>query len=69
MRFCLEASRAGMNTEPLEALLHDWRMGDQSALDRMVPIVYSELRRLARGQLRRDPAAHSVEPTVLVHEA
>jgi RNA polymerase sigma factor (TIGR02999 family) len=65
----MEASRAGMNTEPLEALLHDWRMGDQSALDRMVPIVYSELRRLARGQLRRDPAAHSVEPTVLVHEA
>jgi RNA polymerase sigma factor (TIGR02999 family) len=58
-----------MDTESLEGLLRDWRQGDQSALDRMVPHVYAELRRLARGQLRRDPAAHSVEPTVLVHEA
>lgn len=56
-------------TPALETLLRDWRAGDQSALDRMVPLVYAELRRLARGQLRRDPAAHSVEPTVLVHEA
>ena len=62
-------SRAGMDTPSLETLLREWRTGDQSALDRMVPLVYAELRRLARGQLRRDPAAHSVEPTVLVHEA
>ena len=58
-----------MDTPSLETLLRDWRTGDQSALDRMVPLVYAELRRLARGQLRRDPGAHSVEPTVLVHEA
>lgn len=58
-----------MDAEPLEQLLREWRAGDTAALDKMVPIVYAELRRLARGQLRRDPAARSLEPTVLVHEA
>ena len=58
-----------MDEPSLETLLSEWRAGDPSALDRLVPLVYAELRRLARGQLRRDPAAHSVEPTVLVHEA
>lgn len=58
-----------MDAPSLETLLGEWRAGDSSALDRLVPLVYAELRRLARGQLRRDPAAHSVEPTVLVHEA
>lgn len=58
-----------MDTPSLETLLREWRAGDHAALDRLVPLVYAELRRLARGQLRRDPAAHSVEPTVLVHEA
>jgi RNA polymerase sigma factor (TIGR02999 family) len=56
-------------TESLEQLLRDWRTGDASALDRMVPIVYTELRRLARGQLRRESAAQSIQPTALVHEA
>lgn len=58
-----------MDAERLEQLLRDWRAGDATALDRLVPIIYAELRRLARGQLRRDPAARSVQPTVLVHEA
>lgn len=58
-----------MDADTLEDLLRDWRDGDTTALDRMVPIIYAELRRLARGQLRRDPAARSLQPTVLVHEA
>ncbi len=39
------------------------------AYDRLVPLVYGELRRLARGQLRREQAGHSLQPTALVHEA
>ena len=50
-------------------LLDEWRGGDESAYDRLIPLVYADLRRLARGQLRREPAGHSLQPTVLVHEA
>jgi RNA polymerase sigma factor (TIGR02999 family) len=58
-----------MAVESPERLLLDWRAGDAAALDRLVPLVYGELKRLARGQLRRDPGAHSMQPTALVHEA
>ncbi|MGE0812317.1 MAG: sigma-70 family RNA polymerase sigma factor [Vicinamibacterales bacterium] len=58
-----------MEPESPERLLRDWRDGDVEALDRLVPLVYLELKRLARGQLRRDPGAHSVQPTALVHDA
>ena len=50
-------------------LLAQWRDGDESAYDRLVPLVYADLRRLARGQLRREPTGHSLQPTLLVHEA
>ena len=50
-------------------LLEQWREGDESAYDRLIPLVYADLRRLARGQLRREPAGHSLQPTLLVHEA
>jgi RNA polymerase sigma-70 factor, ECF subfamily len=50
-------------------LLREWRLGDDRAYDRLVPFVYAELRRLARGQLRREPDGHSLQPTALVHEA
>jgi len=50
-------------------LLREWRHGDDQACDRLVPFVYAELRRLARGQLRREQAGHSLQPTALVHEA
>lgn len=50
-------------------LLDQWRHGDQDAYDRLIPLVYGELRRLARGQLRRESPGHSLQPTVLVHEA
>lgn len=56
-------------TTEVSALLQAWREGDAQACDRLVPFVYAELRRLARAQLRRDPAAVSLQPTALVHEA
>lgn len=50
-------------------LLDEWRRGDQDAYDRLIPLVYGELRRLAHAQLRHESPGHSLQPTVLVHEA
>jgi RNA polymerase sigma factor (TIGR02999 family) len=50
------------------ALLLSWREGDKTALDRLVPLVYTELHRVARARLKGE-RAHSLQPTALVHEA
>ncbi len=51
------------------ALLDDWNRGDREALDRLVPLVYAELRGIAARQLRRERNGHTLQPTALVHEA
>jgi RNA polymerase sigma factor (TIGR02999 family) len=50
-------------------LLLDWSNGDKEALAELMPLVYAELRRLARGYLRREPRPHTLQATALVHEA
>ena len=50
-------------------LLLEWREGDAQALEALVPLVYDELRRLARLQMRDQAAGHTLQPTALVHEA
>ena len=50
-------------------LLHQWIDGRQDALDRLLPEVYAELRRLAASYLRRERPDHSLQATALVHEA
>src|SRR5512144_45156 len=50
-------------------LLVDWSHGDQHALERLTPLVYSELRRLAGRYLRRERPGHTLQSTALVHEA
>lgn len=50
-------------------MLADWRKGDRSALDKLMPMVYQELRRLASSYLRRERPDHTLQPTALVHEA
>jgi len=52
----------------LTSLLIEWRQGDAAALDRLIPLVYAELRMLARGHLRREGAGHSLQATALGHE-
>ena len=49
-------------------LLAEWRRGDQSALDRLIPVVYDELRRVAHAHLRREAPGHTLQTTALVHE-
>jgi RNA polymerase sigma factor (TIGR02999 family) len=56
-------------TEGVTLLLHQWRDGDASALEKLTPIVYQELLRIARRQLRGERSDHTLAPTALVHEA
>ena len=51
------------------ALLRDWSGGDRDALERLMPLVYQELRRLAASYLRVERPDHTLQPTALVHEA
>ena len=50
-------------------MLVDLASGDESARERMLPLVYDELRRLASSYLRRERTDHTLQPTALVHEA
>jgi RNA polymerase sigma factor (TIGR02999 family) len=50
-------------------LLQAWSRGDETCLDRLLPAVYDELRRLARHYMRQQPSGHTLQVTALVHEA
>src|SRR5450631_700521 len=53
----------------VSTLLRAWSDGDQSALDRLTPIVYDELHRLARRYMKRERPGHSLQTAALVNEA
>ena len=57
------------SSENVTALLIDWRNGDQSAYERLVPMVYAELHRLAHHYMNRERADHTLQTTALVNEA
>ena len=50
-------------------LLRAWSDGDEKALERLLPLVEAELRRLARGYMSRERGGHTLQPTALVNEA
>src|SRR5581483_1291860 len=54
---------------PVTVLLQRFANGDKVALDTLIPLVYTELQRLARGYLRNERSGHTLQPTALVHEA
>jgi RNA polymerase sigma factor (TIGR02999 family) len=61
-----------MSPEPaadVTQLLVSWSLGNQAALDELMPLVYGELRRLAAAYLRRERPDHTLQSTALVHEA
>lgn len=55
--------------EDITRLLLAWGAGDRAALDELMPMVYGELRKLARGYMRRQPDDHTLQTTALVNEA
>ena len=50
-------------------LLVAWGSGDPTALDKLVPLIYDELHRIAKGYLRNERPNHTLQPTALIHEA
>lgn len=58
----------GTSEHPITTLLEAWRSGDAAARDRLVPVIYRELRLLARRELRREGRGHTLESKELVHE-
>jgi RNA polymerase sigma factor (TIGR02999 family) len=59
---------ATQSSESITLLLERWTEGDASALDRLMPLVYDELHRLAVNYLRRERREHTLQPTALVNE-
>lgn len=55
--------------QEITRLLADWSGGDESALDKLIPLVHAELRRIASRQMGRERAGHTLQPTALVNEA
>ena len=49
--------------------LKDWKNGDSTALDKLTPFIYAELRRLAASYMRQERSDHTLQPTALIHEA
>ena len=55
--------------QEITQLLLKWSRGDKDALDRLIPLVYPELRRLARQYMRRENPAHTLQTSALINEA
>jgi RNA polymerase sigma-70 factor, ECF subfamily len=58
-----------MSRQEITELLQAWEQGRQSALEKLMPLVMGELRRLAKSQLRRERPGHTLQTTALVNEA
>ncbi len=60
-----------MNPLPMDVteLLNAWRNGDAGAFEELLPLVYGELRRIARRHMRGQQPDHTLQPTALIHEA
>jgi len=64
-----DAGSVADESRDVTRLLAEWQNGDQSALDRLMPLVYHELRRIAARYLHSERSGHTLQTTALVHEA
>src|SRR5262245_41048268 len=71
VRLCQDAFPEGTMSAPAKARITDTLRASsgRAELESLVPLVYDELRRLARSYLRRERPDHTLQPTALVHEA
>jgi len=58
-----------LSADNLTGLLIEWRQGDKAALDKLTPLVYDELRRIAHRYVQRERDGHTLQTTALVNEA
>ena len=66
---CVSCGNVETSPGEVTRLLQDWRVGNREALDRLLPLVYDELRRLAHSYLKHERPDHTLQTTALVHEA
>ena len=57
------------SSDSVSQLLHRWSDGDKGALDQLMPLVYGELRKMARRYMWQQPSDHTLQTTALIHEA
>ena len=57
------------STPSVSQLLQRWSEGDRGALEQLTPLVYDELKRMARRYMRQQPVGHTLQTTALIHEA
>jgi RNA polymerase sigma factor (TIGR02999 family) len=57
-----------LEKQDVTELLQEWSRGDKSALDKLIPVVYAELRRLAHQHMRREQRGHILQTTALINE-
>ena len=60
---------SGTRSQHVTEFLVRWRAGDQEALELLIPLVYTELREIARYHLQRERPGHTLQSAALVHEA
>lgn len=65
----MENDRDGFARRQVTGLLLEYAQGSQEAADKLIPVVYEELKRLARDYMRRENPSHTLQTTALVHEA
>jgi RNA polymerase sigma-70 factor, ECF subfamily len=65
----MSRQESGSPRAEVTTLLHAWSRGDPAAFDKLAPIIYTELRRLAGRYMARERRDHTLQPTALVHEA
>src|SRR5437867_1705794 len=59
---------AAQSPQEVTQLLADWSKGDRAALDKLMPLIHEELRRLAHRHLRQERAGHTLQTSALVNE-
>ena len=63
------ASDGSVSSAEVTRLLLDWKAGDEHAFEKLAPVVYGELRRMARRYMGRERPSHTLQPSALVNEA
>lgn len=58
-----------VETKQVTQWLVEWENGDETALEHLIPLVYDELRKMARRYMRSQPSGHTLQTTELIHEA
>jgi RNA polymerase sigma factor (TIGR02999 family) len=58
-----------LSPHDVTGLLHEWRQGDKTAFDKLMPVVYGEMRRIAHRYMQKERSGHTLQTTALINEA